>query len=87
MYCISLNLSSDEWVRIYKSAREQWPGELLSRSEILRRYIVIGVAKLKNVSPQDAKRMAFDLQKSMTVPDTRLSSWPSPKSKPNQFES
>lgn len=74
MYCISLNLSSDEWVRIYKAAREQCPGELLSRSEILRRYILIGVSKLKNVSPQDAKRMAFELQASMHVSDTRLKS-------------
>ena len=40
MYCVSLNISSDEWVQIYKAAREQWPGELLSRSEILRRHIV-----------------------------------------------
>lgn len=57
-----------------KTAREQWPGELLSRSQMLRRYVLIGNGKLKNVPPADVKRMAFELQKSMAVPDTQLKS-------------
>lgn len=74
MYCLTLNLSSAEWVKIREAASKQWPGETLSHSEVLRRYVLIGIGTLKNVSPQDAKRLAHELQCSMPVGDTRLKS-------------
>jgi hypothetical protein len=32
MYCVSVILSSDEWVTICDTASKQWPQECLSRS-------------------------------------------------------
>jgi hypothetical protein len=42
VYCLTKNLTSDEWLKIYKAAVRQWPTETLSRAEIVRRYTMFG---------------------------------------------
>jgi hypothetical protein len=74
MFCVSLNLTSDEWMRIQQAAVRQWPGELLSRPEICRRYLLIGMETLKNLSDADRTRLAQELQASMAAEDQRLRS-------------
>lgn len=41
MLCVSVLLTSSEWGRIQQAA-EQFPGEVLSRAEIVRRYTLAG---------------------------------------------
>ena len=72
MYCVSVNVSSDEWLRIQQAAAKLWPTEMLSRSEILRRYVLAGVESLRNLSPRDAAQLARQFQDSIIVPDARL---------------
>ena len=38
MYCISVNLTSSEWLRIQQAAWTQFPNEILSPAEIVRWY-------------------------------------------------
>ena len=53
MYCVSLNITSDEWMRIQQAAIKHFPNECLSRSEIIRRYAMVGVQALGNPPPAD----------------------------------
>jgi hypothetical protein len=69
---VSVNLTSDEWVRIHNAAGKQWPKETLSRGEICRRYVLYGMESLKNVSPEDQSRLAHSFQASMEANDARL---------------
>jgi hypothetical protein len=46
-------------------SQPQWPKEVLSRAEICRRYVLVGIEALKNVPPADRKRLAHELQASM----------------------
>jgi hypothetical protein len=48
------------------------PDETLSRAEICRRYLLIGMETLKNLSAADRARLARQLQASMTADDQRL---------------
>jgi hypothetical protein len=41
MFCVLLNLTSSEWMRIQQAAGKQWPGEVLFRAEICRRYVLV----------------------------------------------
>jgi hypothetical protein len=36
MYCLTVNLTSDEWLKIQQAAAKQWPSETLSYAEIVR---------------------------------------------------
>lgn len=65
MYCVSLILTSDEWMKIHQAAVSQWPKETLSRAEICRRYVLVGITSLKNVTSADRERLAHELQASM----------------------
>jgi hypothetical protein len=40
MYCVSVNLTSGEWLTIAQAAAKEWPNETLSRAEIVRRLPV-----------------------------------------------
>jgi hypothetical protein len=46
MLCVTVNLSSDEWIEISNAAAKQWPRETLSRAEIVRRYTMVGIQSL-----------------------------------------
>jgi len=72
MLCVTVNLSSDEWIKISNAAVKQWPTETLSRREIVRRYTLFGIETLKNLSPDEQSRATHQLQSSMTASDTRL---------------
>jgi hypothetical protein len=47
MYCVSVNLTSSEWLKIQQAAQKAFPNETLSRAEIVRRYTLIGIDALK----------------------------------------
>ena len=74
MLGVTVNLTSDEWIKIANAALEQWPTEAqtLSRAEIVRRYTMTGIQSLKSASPADQSRATHQLQASMTPQDTRL---------------
>jgi hypothetical protein len=71
MYCVSVNLTSAEWVRIQEAARKQWPRENLSRAEIVRRYTLVGIDPLKRLSATERARLAHEYQASMEAPRRR----------------
>jgi hypothetical protein len=73
MLCVSVNLTSGEWLRIQQAAGRQFPNENLSRAEIVRRYILAGIQKLDSVSPADQARIAHEMRESMPAPDEKLS--------------
>ena len=72
MIALSLILSSDEWILVQRAAARQWPGETLSRSEIIRRYVLVGIAALRIAPAAEIARMAHELQASMLASDERL---------------
>jgi len=43
MCCVSVNLTSSEWLRIQQAAQKAFPGETLSRGEVVRRYTLAGI--------------------------------------------
>jgi hypothetical protein len=67
-----VNLTSDEWIKIFNAAAKQWPTETLSRAEIVRRYTMFGIQALKNTSADDQSRLTHQFQASMEASDTRL---------------
>jgi hypothetical protein len=69
---LTVNLTSDEWIKISNAAAKQWPTESLSCGEIVRRYTMFGIESLKNLSPADQSRATHQPQSSMTASDTRL---------------
>jgi hypothetical protein len=72
MFCVSVNLTSDEWIKIRDAAGQQWPKECLSCAEIVRRYTMHGIQSLKSASPDEQSRATHQPQSSMTASDTRL---------------
>jgi hypothetical protein len=66
-----MNLTSTEWIHIWNAAAKQWPGTELSRAEICRRYILIGIRKVNELVPADRDRMMHELQASMAAPDEK----------------
>ena len=72
MDCVSVNLTSDECVKIQQAAAKQWPTETLSRSEIVRRYTIFGIQALKNISADDQSRLAHQFQASTKASDGRV---------------
>ena len=72
MYCVSVNLTSSEWVRIQEAAQKAFPNETLSRTEIIRRYALAGVDVLKQLSSADRLRLAHGYQASMEAGEERL---------------
>jgi hypothetical protein len=72
MYCVSVNLTSSEWLRIQQAAQKQFPNENLSRAEIIRRYTLAGVDVFEQLSASDRARLAHEFQASMQASDQRL---------------
>jgi hypothetical protein len=72
MLCVGLLLSSDEWQRIQQAAAEQFPGKVLSRAEIVRRYTLAGIEALAGTSEEERKRLVHEFQLSMYASDGRL---------------
>ena len=72
MYCVSVNLTSSEWVRIQEAAQKAFPNETLSRAEIVRRYALAGVDALRQLAPTDRARLAHEFQASTEAGDERL---------------
>jgi hypothetical protein len=76
VYCLTVNLTSDEWIKISNAAAKQWPIETLSAAEIVRRYIMFGIQSLKNTSKNTSSdeqaRATHQLQSSMEAQDKRL---------------
>jgi hypothetical protein len=72
MLCVTVNLRSDEWIKIRNAAVKQWLTETLSRAEIVRRYTMFGIESLKNLSPDEQSRATHQLQAGMEASDVRL---------------
>jgi hypothetical protein len=62
MFCVSVNLTSNEWHRIRQVTDQQWPNQRLSRAEILRRCALAGLDLLRNLQPRDQARLQRDYQ-------------------------
>ena len=72
MLCVSVNLTSSEWLRIQQAASKQFPNEALSHAEIVRRYTLAGIDALKQLSSADRARLAHGFQASMEAADERM---------------
>ena len=59
-------------MRISRTASRQWPKENLSHNEIIRRYILIGIAAMHEAKPDEIDRTAHQLQASVDSGDERL---------------
>ena len=77
MLCVSVTLTSEEWLKIQQQAQQQWPTEQLSRNEITRRFAMIGahymdVAHALNNTPKDQlDRMTQTLRRTMMAPESK----------------
>jgi hypothetical protein len=71
MFCITLNLTSNEWLRVKQAADAQWPGERMSTGELCRRYVLAGVDGLKNVPEADRARVQRQYQATMEAGEER----------------
>jgi hypothetical protein len=72
MITLTINLTSNGWLKIKQQADAQWIGERMSGGEIGRRYMLAGVAALKKASPADRERLVHGFQSSMQSSDERL---------------
>lgn len=72
MYCVSVNLSSNEWIKTQQVAARQFPHPTLSRSEIIRRYVMLGIRTFSSQSQQEHARMTHELEASQPAPGERL---------------
>lgn len=72
MICVSMTLTSSEWVQIWTAATRQWPDTELSRNEICRRYVLIGAKTLKNIPVADCDRISHELAVSQANEDDKL---------------
>jgi hypothetical protein len=64
---VTLTLTAQEWIKLRDAAAKQFPNEVLSRGEMLRRYAMIGIAALKPASDADQKRRAHEFRSSQHV--------------------
>lgn len=71
MFCVSVLISSDEWQHFQRIAQIAWPGENLSRSEIIRCHALAGVKPLLAATPADHEGMAGRFQATMVSHDSR----------------
>lgn len=79
MVFVTSILSSQEWIRLKDAAGRQFPGEVLARGEIMRRYAMSGVSALKNLSEQDRARLQHEHQSTMCVPGSEGDKGGSPR--------
>ena len=67
MYTLTMNLTSNEWVKVKQEATRLWADERMSTGELARRFVLAGVEALKNVASADLKRKQYQFQATMTV--------------------
>jgi hypothetical protein len=67
MYCLSVTLTSSEWLKIQQAAAKQFPNETLSRSELIRRFTLAGIEALGGMSEADRAQRARQYQQSMAL--------------------
>jgi hypothetical protein len=67
MIFITSIISSAEWVKLRDAAAAQFPGEVLARGEVLRRYALAGIEATKRLAEEDMKRKAHELRSSQQV--------------------
>jgi hypothetical protein len=65
MIFVTSIISSQEWIRLSEAARQAFPGEVLARGEIMRRFSLSGVAALKAASDAKRKRVQRKHQATM----------------------
>jgi hypothetical protein len=56
MVFVTSIISSQAWIRLSEAARQAYPGEVLARGEIMRRFSLSGVAALKAASDAEKKK-------------------------------
>jgi hypothetical protein len=67
MVFVTSIISSQEWCKLRDAALEAFPGEVLARGEIMRRFSLSGVAALKAASDAEKKRVQWEHQSTMCV--------------------
>ena len=72
MYCVTVNLTGEEWERIQGAASRQWPTEVLSCAEIVGRFTLTGIKTFQNLSPEARADQTRDFQQSIFSTDERL---------------
>jgi hypothetical protein len=55
MFCVSVNLTSGEWLTIAQPAAKEWTNENPSCAEIVRRYTLSGIEALKDLSAAERR--------------------------------
>jgi hypothetical protein len=60
-------ISSQEWIRLAEAAQQAFPGEVLARGEVLRRFSLSGVAALKAAADAERKKVQREHQSTMCV--------------------
>jgi len=65
MIFITCVVSSNEWIKLYEQASRSWPGEVLSRSEVLRRLSLVGCDRVGNTTAEERKTMADEFRASL----------------------
>ena len=55
-------VSSNEWIKLHEQAGRSWPGEELSRGEVLRRLSLAGCEAIKQVHPEQQKAMGKEFK-------------------------
>jgi hypothetical protein len=69
MIYLTCLLSEPEWQHLEHEARLSFPGELLSRSEILRRFALAGTRQLNLMPLPERARLSLALELSQTLED------------------
>lgn len=65
MIFITSVISSNEWLKLDQRARHAWPGEELSRGEVLRRLSLIGCDRLPRKTAEERQAMAEEFRESL----------------------
>ena len=65
MFRVNVLLTRSEWRRIQQAAAEQFPGEVLSRAEIMRRYTLAGIEAVAGKTEAERKKLADEYRVSM----------------------
>jgi hypothetical protein len=67
MIFVTSIISSQEWIRLSEAAQQAYPGEVLARGEILRRFSLSSIAAMKAASDAEKKKAQQQHQSTLCV--------------------
>lgn len=65
MIFITCVVSSNEWIKLHEQAGRSWPGEQLSRGEVMRRLSPIGCDRMPKKMSEESKAAAQEFRESL----------------------